>query len=213
MPGYDISLRHQGYLFVTDDETHDPRPEGRRGQAPQPGRDRLRVPGPRRAAGSLSLPIRTASSGPPFVSGTAGSRPTRRPRALPRAARRPFLVSTKATGIRQDAQGVSAVETTRGTIATRTVVNAAGPFAGVVGRMAGARPAAGAGAPPEGVRLAQAADSPGRAADHRPGARMSTGGPRPAAPTSPGSIPTNRSASPPRSCPPTGISPPSSWTS
>ncbi len=35
------------------------------------------------------------------------------------------------------AWGVSAVETTRGTIATRTVVNAAGPFAGVVGRMAG----------------------------------------------------------------------------
>jgi sarcosine oxidase subunit beta len=48
-----------------------------------------------------------------------------------------FLVNTKATDIQVDAEGVSAVETTRGTIATRTVVNAAGPFARVVGRMAG----------------------------------------------------------------------------
>ena len=48
-----------------------------------------------------------------------------------------FLLSTKTTGILLDTQGISAVETTRGTIATRTVVNAAGPFAGVVGRMAG----------------------------------------------------------------------------
>jgi sarcosine oxidase subunit beta len=48
-----------------------------------------------------------------------------------------FLLSTEATGILQDGQGVSAVETTRGSISTRVVVNAAGPFAGVVGRMAG----------------------------------------------------------------------------
>ena len=45
-----------------------------------------------------------------------------------------FLLNTRATGIRQDAHGVSAVETQHGAIATRLVVNAAGPFAGVVGR-------------------------------------------------------------------------------
>jgi sarcosine oxidase subunit beta len=54
-----------------------------------------------------------------------------------------FLVNTAATGIRRDtghaggAWGVSAVETTRGTISTPVVVNAAGPFAGTVGRMVG----------------------------------------------------------------------------
>jgi sarcosine oxidase subunit beta len=48
-----------------------------------------------------------------------------------------FLISTKATGILKDAQGVCGVETGGGIFATRTVVNAAGPFAGVVGRMAG----------------------------------------------------------------------------
>ncbi len=48
-----------------------------------------------------------------------------------------FLVKTKATGIQQDAQGICAVETDRGAIATRVVVDCAGPFAGVVGRMVG----------------------------------------------------------------------------
>jgi len=48
-----------------------------------------------------------------------------------------FLVKTKATGIQQDAQGICAVETDRGAIATRVVVDCAGPFAAVVGRMVG----------------------------------------------------------------------------
>lgn len=48
-----------------------------------------------------------------------------------------FLLSTKATDVLQDGQGVCGVETSRGTIATRIVVNAAGPFAGEVGRMVG----------------------------------------------------------------------------
>jgi sarcosine oxidase, subunit beta len=44
---------------------------------------------------------------------------------------------TEVTGIRVAAGRVSAVETTRGTIETRTVVNAAGPHARSIGRMAG----------------------------------------------------------------------------
>jgi sarcosine oxidase subunit beta len=44
---------------------------------------------------------------------------------------------TEVTGIRVTAGRVAAVETTRGTIETRTVVNAAGPHARQVGRMAG----------------------------------------------------------------------------
>jgi len=48
-----------------------------------------------------------------------------------------FLLCSKATDILRDAQGVCGVKTNRGTISTRTVVNAAGPFAGGIGRMAG----------------------------------------------------------------------------
>jgi sarcosine oxidase subunit beta len=46
-----------------------------------------------------------------------------------------FLLNSRVTGIRQDASGVCGVETPHGVIATRLVVNAAGPFAGVVGQM------------------------------------------------------------------------------
>ncbi len=45
---------------------------------------------------------------------------------------------TEATAIERDARGVSAVVTTRGRIETRTVVNAAGPWAAHVATLAGA---------------------------------------------------------------------------
>jgi sarcosine oxidase subunit beta len=45
---------------------------------------------------------------------------------------------TEVTGIRVEAGRVAGVETTRGPIDTRTVVNAAGPYARLIGRMAGA---------------------------------------------------------------------------
>ena len=44
---------------------------------------------------------------------------------------------TEVTAIRVDHERVAAVETTRGVIHTRTVVNAAGPYARQIGRMAG----------------------------------------------------------------------------
>ena len=46
---------------------------------------------------------------------------------------------TEAEGIRVEGGRITAVETTRGTIATRTVVNSAGPWAKRVGLMAGVR--------------------------------------------------------------------------
>jgi glycine/D-amino acid oxidase-like deaminating enzyme len=44
----------------------------------------------------------------------------------------------EVTGIVRGGDRVTAVETTRGTVGTRTVVNAAGPYARAIGRMAGA---------------------------------------------------------------------------
>jgi glycine/D-amino acid oxidase-like deaminating enzyme len=45
--------------------------------------------------------------------------------------------NTSAIGIRRDAQGVAAIETTRGTVSTRIVVNAAGAWAAGVAELAG----------------------------------------------------------------------------
>jgi sarcosine oxidase subunit beta len=44
---------------------------------------------------------------------------------------------TEVTGISRDAQGISGVETTRGHVATRTVVNAAGAWAAQIAKFAG----------------------------------------------------------------------------
>ena len=48
-----------------------------------------------------------------------------------------FLLSTRVVNVRQDRRGVAAVITDRGTITTRTAVNAAGPYAGEIGKMVG----------------------------------------------------------------------------
>ena len=48
-----------------------------------------------------------------------------------------LMRETEATGILRDARGVSGVETTRGTISGRVVVNAAGPWAGLLAKLAG----------------------------------------------------------------------------
>ncbi len=47
-----------------------------------------------------------------------------------------LVPNTEATGIELDASGVAAVRTTQGTVATRVVVNAAGPWAARVARLA-----------------------------------------------------------------------------
>ena len=46
-----------------------------------------------------------------------------------------FFINTKTTGIQLDQKGICGVETNRGTLQCRTVINAAGPFAGEIGRM------------------------------------------------------------------------------
>jgi len=136
LAGYDISIRQQGYLFVTDDE----------GQID----DLQAAVAKHRALGvtdSEFLDHDDLLARFPYLSDRVVGATFRQrdgwlstheaTQGLAKGSTATFLVSTKATGIQQDARGICAVETTRGTIATRVVVNAAGPFAGVVGRMAG----------------------------------------------------------------------------
>ena len=48
-----------------------------------------------------------------------------------------LLKNTEVTGIQRDTQGVNSVETSKGVVRTRTVVNCAGPWAARIGQMAG----------------------------------------------------------------------------
>ena len=134
IPGYDISIRHQGYLFVTDDpEMVD------RVRAAVEKHHSLGVTDSEFLTGSE---IQTRF---PYISASAVAATFRQrdgwfssheaTQGLAKGSSACFLLRTRARGILQDNQGVCGIETNRGTILTRIVVNAAGPFAGVVGRM------------------------------------------------------------------------------
>jgi sarcosine oxidase subunit beta len=137
IPNYDISIHQQGYLFVTDDE----------GQA-----DELKMAIEayhRLGVGDVELldgdeaRARFAFVAPEVVAATFRQRDGwlsshELTYGFAKASRASFLLRTKVTGIGVDANGVCGVETDRGMISTRVVVDAAGPFAGVVAKMVGA---------------------------------------------------------------------------
>ncbi len=137
LPGYKIDLHHGGYLFLTteQDKVADIK-------AAVQGYHRVGVTDSEFLTGEevlkrwpwLSPEIRAAAyrardgwfSAHEVTQGFA--------RAAENAR---FFVRTRATGIETDAKGVCAVETERGRIHTRVVVNAAGPFAVTVARWVG----------------------------------------------------------------------------
>jgi sarcosine oxidase subunit beta len=142
IPGYDISIRHQGYLFVTDDPAM---VDGLKAAVAQHhglgvtdseflDHDELLARFPYLSDSVVGATFRQQDGWLSTHEATQG---------FAKGSSATFLLNTRATGIQLDtghpggALGVSAVETNQGTISTRVVVNAAGPFAGVVGRMAG----------------------------------------------------------------------------
>ena len=136
IPGYDIGLRYSGYLFVTDDSALAPSLQASVNKHRELGvTDSEFLTGPE---------IRHRF---PYISETAVAATFRQRdgafsshsvlRGFAQGSAATFLLDTKVTGIETDAKGVRGVETSRGPIATRIVVNAAGPFAGPVARMAG----------------------------------------------------------------------------
>lgn len=136
IPGYDIGLRYTGYLFVTDDPAL---VEGLKGSVVK--HRELGV------TDSEFLNAAEIQARFPYISDRAMAATFRQndgkfsshaaTHGFVKGSTAQYLLNTRATGIRQDPQGVCAVETGQGVIATRVVVNAAGPFAGVVGKMAG----------------------------------------------------------------------------
>ncbi len=133
----DIHLTQRGYLFVTDQNAQIPDLEKAirdYEQAGVPGSELITGPdlhrrfpflSPETIAASFNnrdgwLSTHEATYG--FAKGAQGAR---------------FFMKTQVTGIDVDSQGVSAVETDKGIISTRLVVNCAGPYAKAVGAMAG----------------------------------------------------------------------------
>ncbi len=136
IPGYDISLHHRGYLFITDD--HEMVSELKKAVETHHG---LGVTDSEFLTGE-EVRARFPYISPSVVAATFRQRDGwlsshEATQGFAKGSSARFLLRTKAIKVLQDAQGVSGVETNQGTVTTRAVVNAAGPFAGVVGRMAG----------------------------------------------------------------------------
>lgn len=136
IPGHDIALKHQGYLFVSDD----PAMSSKLRQA-------VEVHHGFGVTGSEYLEQADIQRRFPYISdrmvagtfhqndGWLSSHEATQGFAKGSSAK--FLLKTRVIGIVTGPQGVVAVETDRGRIATRHAVNAAGPFARQIGRMAG----------------------------------------------------------------------------
>lgn len=136
IPDYDISLRQQGYLFFTAD------PDG-------PERLQAQV-AHQRSIGLDAVEFWTGDevrhhfpwASPQVTAATWRAKDGwlsthELTYGFAKGSKALFLLRTKATGILVDNRGVAGVETNRGTIATRTVVIAAGPFSGKVAQLAG----------------------------------------------------------------------------
>ena len=136
IPGYDISLHQQGYLFFTADLNG---PEKLRAQVAHQrsiGLDDVEfwTGDEVRSHFSWASPQVTAATWRAKDGWLSAHELTY---GFAKGSNARFLLRTKATGILVDGHGVAGVETNRGTIATRTVVIAAGPFSGKVAQLAG----------------------------------------------------------------------------
>jgi sarcosine oxidase subunit beta len=136
IPGYDINLHQQGYLFYTDDpevaETLRARVEHQRNI----GLDDVEFligDEVRRRFPWVSPKVTAAT----YRARDGWLSAHELTHGFAKGSEALFLLRTKAIGIQLDGQGVEGVETNRGHISTRTVVIAAGPFSGQVAKLAG----------------------------------------------------------------------------
>ncbi len=134
--GMDINLRQQGYLYVTTD--------------PQQAETYGKMVEAQHKAGLTDIELLSGDEARvrfPYLSPQVVAARYRAGDgwlsvhemlyAFAKGSQAQFLLQTAATKIAVDSKGVAAVQTDRGTIATRRVVVAAGPFSGRVARVAG----------------------------------------------------------------------------
>ena len=134
IPGYRISIKQQGYLFLTDD--------------PQTVADLQENVAQQHTLGVVDseyLERDEILSRFPFISPTVLAATFRQrdgwlschetTQGFAKGCGARFFINTKAVRIQMDNKGVCGVQTNRGNLQTRVVIDAAGPFAGEIGRM------------------------------------------------------------------------------
>lgn len=136
LPGYDLNIHQQGYLFVTDDKAMLAGME-----AAVREQHRLGVTDSEFLSGDAlheRFPfLSTSTVGATFRGSDGWLSVHELIQGYVKASTARFFLKTRVLDIETDGQGVKAVKTDRGIVSTRTVVNAAGPFAGVIARMVG----------------------------------------------------------------------------
>jgi len=134
LPGYNISIKQQGYLFLTDDPASVGDLKDNVEQQHKLGvtdsefleRDEIMARFPYVSPAVLAATFRQRDGWLSCHETTQG---------FAKGCDARFFINTKTTGIQMDEKGICRVETNRGILQTRVVVNAAGPFAGEIGRM------------------------------------------------------------------------------
>ncbi|MCP4689306.1 MAG: FAD-binding oxidoreductase [Desulfobacterales bacterium] len=134
VPGYQISIKQQGYLFLTDNPATVP--------DLKQNVERQRELG---VTDTEYLEPDEILARFPYISPTVLAATFRQrdgwlschetTQGFAKGCDARFFINTRTIGIQVDENGVRGVETDRGILRTRVVVNAAGPFAGEVGRM------------------------------------------------------------------------------
>jgi sarcosine oxidase subunit beta len=134
LPGYSISIKQQGYLFITDaPETVDDLKENVEQQhklgvtdSEFLESDEILARFPYLSPSVLAATFRQRDGWLSCHETTQG---------FAKGCDARFFINTKTTGIQLDEKGICGVETNRGTLQSRIVVNAAGPFAAEIGRL------------------------------------------------------------------------------
>ena len=134
IPGYQISIKQQGYLFLTDDGERVGALKENVAQQHKLGvtdseyleRDEILARFPYISPSVLAATFRQRDGWLSCHETTQG---------FAKGCDARFFINTKTTGIQLDDKGICGVETNRGNLRCSTVINAAGPFAAEIGRM------------------------------------------------------------------------------
>ncbi len=136
LPGYSISIKQQGYLFLTDNP-----------KTVSDLKENVRQQHQLGITDSEFLERDEILARFPYISPTVRAATFRQrdgwlschevTQGFAKGCDARFFINTRVTGIQFDDSGVYSVVTDRGTLPTRVIVNSAGPFAGTIGKMAG----------------------------------------------------------------------------
>ncbi len=134
IPGYNISIKQQGYLFITDNPAMVADLKENVDQQHKLGvtdsefleRDEIMARFPYISPNVVAATFRQRDGWLSCHETTQG---------FAKGCDARFFINTKTLGIQTDQKGICAVETNRGILQSRIVVNAAGPFAADIGRM------------------------------------------------------------------------------